>query len=99
MENKDIFIDLKKNKGGVYLKISERNSGGRNTVLIPASGIARLCSVLDEVVKSVAAPVAQPARSLFLLSFGSLPLISPAAERKSLVLMLPVLKFLLELYM
>lgn len=51
VENKDIFVDLKKNKGGVYLKISERNGGGRNTVLIPASGIPRLKSVLDEVTK------------------------------------------------
>jgi len=52
VENKDIFVDLKKNKGGVYLKISERGSTGRNTVLIPASGIARLKAVLDEVAKA-----------------------------------------------
>lgn len=51
VENKDIFVDLKKNKGGVYLKISERNGGGRNTVLIPASGIPRLKAVLEEVTK------------------------------------------------
>lgn len=51
VENKDIFVDLKKNKGGVYLKISERNGSGRNTVLIPASGIPRLKAVLDEVAK------------------------------------------------
>jgi hypothetical protein len=51
VENKDIFIDLKKNRGGTYLKISERNGAGRNTVLIPSSGIAKLRSVLDEVFK------------------------------------------------
>lgn len=51
VENKDIFVDLKKNKGGVYLKISERNGSGRNTVLIPASGIPRLKGVLDDVLK------------------------------------------------
>jgi len=51
VENKDIFVDLKKNKGGVYLKVSERNGSGRNTVLIPASGISKLKSVLDEVLK------------------------------------------------
>ena len=49
VENKDIFIDLKRNKSGVYLKISERNGGSRNTVLIPISGIARLQKVLDDV--------------------------------------------------
>lgn len=50
MENKDIFVDLKKNNNGVYLKLSERNGKSRNTVLIPSSGIARLKSVLDEIL-------------------------------------------------
>lgn len=52
VENKDIFVDLKRNKNGVYLKISERRSGsGRNTVLIPATGIQRLKAILEEVSK------------------------------------------------
>jgi hypothetical protein len=51
VENKDIFVDLKKNRGGVYLKISERNDSGRNTVMIPASGISRLKTVLEEISK------------------------------------------------
>ena len=33
VENKDIFVDLKKNKNGTYLKISERNGRNRSTVL------------------------------------------------------------------
>jgi hypothetical protein len=41
VENKDIFVDLKRNRSGVYLKISERNGNSRNTVLIPSSGIVR----------------------------------------------------------
>ena len=49
VENKDIFVDLKRNRSGVYLKISERNGSSRNTVLIPASGILRLKKVLDDV--------------------------------------------------
>lgn len=49
VENKDIFVDLKRNRSGVYLKISERNGNSRNTVLIPASGILRLKKVLDDV--------------------------------------------------
>lgn len=54
MENKDIFVDLKKNKNGFYLKISERRNGSeRNTVLIPSSGIQKLRSVLDEVAISL----------------------------------------------
>lgn len=50
VENKDIFVDLKKNSNGVYLKLSERNGKSRNTVLIPSSGIARLKAVLDEIM-------------------------------------------------
>lgn len=66
VENKDIFIDLKRNKSGVYLKISERNGSSRNTVLIPISGITRLKKVLDDVsaasetikvVRSVSSPI------------------------------------------
>lgn len=49
VENKDIFVDLRQNSSGVYLKISERNGTSRNTVLIPASGISRLKTVLEEV--------------------------------------------------
>eukprot|EP01041_Mallomonas_annulata_P005935 gene5935-11972_t len=50
VETKDIFVDLKKNRNGMYLKISERNGTTRNTVLIPASGLERLKSVLDEAM-------------------------------------------------
>eukprot|EP00596_Hydrurales_sp_CCMP1899_P001239 CAMPEP_0119034078 /NCGR_PEP_ID=MMETSP1177-20130426/1124_1 /TAXON_ID=2985 /ORGANISM="Ochromonas sp, Strain CCMP1899" /LENGTH=302 /DNA_ID=CAMNT_0006991293 /DNA_START=156 /DNA_END=1064 /DNA_ORIENTATION=+ len=49
VENKDIFIDLKRNKSGVYLKVSEKKGSVRNTVLIPASGIERLKEILTEV--------------------------------------------------
>ena len=52
IENKDIFIDLKRNSFGVYLKISERNGTNRNTVLIPSSGILRLKKCLDEVAEA-----------------------------------------------
>lgn len=49
IENKDIFIDLRKNENGIYLKLSERRGAMRKTVLIPASGISRLQAVLEEV--------------------------------------------------
>jgi len=52
VETKDIFVDLKKNRNGVYLKISERNGATRNTVLIPASGLERLKNVLDDAIIS-----------------------------------------------
>ena len=50
VENKDIFVDLKKNNNGTYLKITERKNKSRSTILIPSSGIARLREVLDEVL-------------------------------------------------
>lgn len=52
VENKDVFIDLKSNKNGMYLKISERKDGSRNSILIPASGISRLTDTLSEIVTS-----------------------------------------------
>lgn len=48
IENKDIFVDLRKNENGIYLKLSERRGAMRKTVLIPASGISRLQAVLEE---------------------------------------------------
>lgn len=49
MGHKDIFIDLKHNALGLYLKISERNEKSRSTILIPASGIDKLITTLQEV--------------------------------------------------
>ena len=46
VENKDLFVDVKKNDQGVYLKISERNRSNRSTILIPASGVADLRDAL-----------------------------------------------------
>jgi len=53
VENKDVFVDLKSNKGGLYLKISERKYGNRTSILIPASGIKRLVETLQEVSSTV----------------------------------------------
>jgi len=52
IENKDVFVDLKSNQNGVYLKISERNGTNRNSILIPSSGIKRLADVIQEIVQS-----------------------------------------------
>jgi hypothetical protein len=52
IENKDVFVDLKTNKGGMYLKISERKDGQRNSILIPASGITRLTETLQELTNN-----------------------------------------------
>ena len=51
IENKDVFVDLKSNKGGMYMKISERKDGQRNSILVPASGIMRLTECLQELAE------------------------------------------------
>ena len=51
IENKDLFVDLRRNENGVYLKLSERKGTVRNTVLITASGILRLKNVLEEALQ------------------------------------------------
>ncbi len=33
VESKDIYVDLKQNANGIYLKISEKNERGRNSVI------------------------------------------------------------------
>ena len=52
-ENKDIFVDVKKNDNGVYLKISERNRNNRSTILIPASGIESLRDALNAALDAI----------------------------------------------
>jgi len=51
VENKSIFVDLKRNKSGVYLKISERSGTRRRSILVPATGVLRLANVLEEASK------------------------------------------------
>ena len=48
MENKDVFIDVKKNKNGPYLKISERNGKFRKSIILAASGIGPLQAALQQ---------------------------------------------------
>jgi hypothetical protein len=55
IENKDLFVDVRRNSGGVYLKLSERRNGSaKKTILIPASGLSKLQAVLEEVSAVVA---------------------------------------------
>jgi hypothetical protein len=53
IENKDIFIDLRSNSSGKYIKLSERRGKFRKTVLIPASGITKLQAALQQVANHV----------------------------------------------
>ena len=50
VEQKKFYIDLKTNKSGAYLKISEKSAGKRHNVIIPAPGLEQL---LDGLRKSI----------------------------------------------
>eukprot|EP01039_Chlorochromonas_danica_P001509 gene1509-1644_t len=81
IENKDIFVDLRRNASGTYLKLSERKGTLRKTVLIPASGIARLQAVLEEVSKNSA--VAQLSKRGRILDEKSSYIADPANPVRS----------------
>lgn len=49
IEETDISIDLKKNKKGLFFRISESNGGANNAVFIPTSGIDGLKKVLKDI--------------------------------------------------
>lgn len=51
VEMKDLFVDLRRNRNGLYIKISERNGMQKNTILFPASGIKLLRDALDEALQ------------------------------------------------
>ena len=53
VEQKDLFVDLRSNKGGIYMKISERTGNVKNTILFPASGVKKLRDTLTEVLDHV----------------------------------------------
>ena len=53
VETKDFFLDLKKNKEGIFLKISERNRSSKQAVVIPAFGIRRLQAELHFVIEAL----------------------------------------------
>jgi hypothetical protein len=53
VENKDIFVDVKKNDNGIYLKIAERNRNNRSTILMPASGIEALRDSLTAALANI----------------------------------------------
>lgn len=50
IQNKDLFVDLKQNKNGKYVKISERSKGRRSSILLPSSGISDLVVCLTNIL-------------------------------------------------
>ena len=50
---KRIFVDVKENHAGTYLKIKERGDSQSNSILIPSGSIAELRDALDEAVQAL----------------------------------------------
>ena len=50
---KRIFVDVKENHAGKYLKIKERGDSQSNSILIPSGSIAELRNALDEAVQAL----------------------------------------------
>lgn len=50
VESKILFVDIRKNSTGTYLKLSERHDEKKTTLLIPISGISALRDVLGEAL-------------------------------------------------
>ncbi len=53
VEQKIIYVDVKENKNGRYIKISEKSGGKKHNVLMPLAGLRRLKLILDEICKTV----------------------------------------------
>ncbi len=49
IERKEFFITLKENPRGRFVRISEEAGGRRNTIIIPITGLAEFCRVLEEM--------------------------------------------------
>jgi len=58
VERKHFTFDLKENLQGTFLRITEEvNSGRRNSIVIPASGLELFRDTLNEVIGLNKAPV------------------------------------------
>jgi hypothetical protein len=72
VERKFFTFDLKENLQGTFLRITEEvNSGRRNSIVIPTTGLELFRDTLNEVITFNKAPVGSPA---------ILPLGQPKAE-------------------
>jgi len=62
IERKTFVISLKENPRGRFLRITEDVGGRRDTIILPATGLADFKRVVDEMVRaSDAAPSKTPA--------------------------------------
>ncbi len=52
IESKIFFFEYKENPNGRFLRIIEKSSGRRNSIVIPDSGIEEFINILESIKKS-----------------------------------------------
>jgi len=52
IESKIFFFEYKENPNGKFLRIIEKSSGRRNSIVIPDSGLEEFINVLEAIKKS-----------------------------------------------
>jgi len=55
VEQKRIFLNLRENVRGRYLRIAEVTGSNRSTIIIPSSGLAQFRQLLDDFIESAPA--------------------------------------------
>jgi len=60
IERKTFVFSLKENPRGKFLRITEDVSGRRDTIIIPAPGLAEFKKIVDEMVKVSAEAPQEP---------------------------------------
>ncbi len=60
IERKTFALALKENPRGRFLRITEYVAGRRDTIIIPATGLAEFKKILDEMVKAASEIPAKP---------------------------------------
>ncbi len=53
VEQKIFYVDVKANKNGKYIKISEKSGGRKHNVLMPIGGLKILREVLEEITRMI----------------------------------------------
>jgi hypothetical protein len=55
IERKTIAIELKENQMGRFVRITEKGAGGRNSIIVPVTGLAEFQKLLDETAQAAKA--------------------------------------------
>ena len=52
IEKKKFFFDLRRNRSGKYLKISEKSGGKKHSIIIPENGLLGFVNIIRDIVKA-----------------------------------------------